>query len=133
MKIVVGSEKYHLKNDHPYAKAIIALARSYPGASETADAVPQRNDIKQLWRELNDSHQRLLREIAYRPNGVSQPDLEALLGIDWQGLRGVHNGLARICARQGCEKPVRVVGYNLKNRRYVMDPDIAATVQNLCK
>ncbi len=133
MKIVVGSVKYRLKNGHPYAKAIVALARAYPGASESADSVPERNDIKQLWRDLGESHQQLLGKIASRPGGVSQPDLESLLGVDWQGLRGVHNGLARICERLGLEKPVRVVGYNSTNRRYLMDPDVAATVQKLSR
>jgi hypothetical protein len=133
MKIVVGSEKFSLRNDHPYAKAIVALARAYPGAPKSAYSVPERNDVKQLWHELSDSHKRLLREIANRPNGISQPDLENLLAVDWQGLRGVHNGLARICERFACEKPVRVVGYNSMNRRYLMDPDVAATVQKLSK
>ena len=45
--------------------------------------------------------------------------------------RGVHNGLARICERLGLEKPVRAVGYNATNRRYLMDPDVAATVKNM--
>jgi hypothetical protein len=130
MKIVIGAERYRLKNDHPYAKAIVALARAYPGASD-ATAVPQRNDVKQLWRELGDGHQQLLRQIAKHPSGVAQSDLEKLLGVDWQGLRGVHNGLARICERLGLEKPVRVLGYNAKNRRYVIDPDVATTVQRL--
>jgi hypothetical protein len=131
VKIVVGSEKYRLKNDHPFTKAIVALARAYPGTSDSANSVPQRNDVKQLWQELSSGHRQLLREIAKRPTGVAQSDLLKLLGVDWQGLRGVHNGLARICERLGLEKPVRAVGYNATNRRYLMDPDVAATVKNM--
>ena len=132
MKIVVGSEKYKLRNSHPYAKAIVALARAYPAAI-TTDSIPTRNDIKELWRGLGEGHQQLLREIARRPGGISQSDLESLLGVDWKGLRGVHNGLARICEGFGLDKPVRAVGYNSNNRRYLMDPDVAATVQKLSK
>lgn len=133
MIITINSEKYRLKNDHPFAKAIVALARAYPGAIDSRGRVPERNDVKQLWNELNDGHQQLLREIAKHPSGIAQSELENLLGVDWQGLRGVHNGLARICERLGLEKPVRVVGYNAKNRRYLMDPDAATTVQRLGK
>ena len=133
VKIVVGSERYRLKNNHPYAKAIVALARAYPGSASTTDSLPTRNDIKQLWRELGAGHQQLLREIARRPGGIAQSDLESHLRVDWQGLRGVHNGLARICEGLGLEKPVRAVGYNSNNRRYFMDPDVAATVHKLSK
>jgi hypothetical protein len=131
MKIIVGSEKYRLKNDHPFTKAIVALARAYPSTFDPTNSVPQRNDVKHLWQELGGGHRHLLREIAKRPAGVAQSDLMKLLGVDWQGLRGVHNGLARICERLGLEKPVRVVGYNARNRRYLMDPDAAATVKSL--
>jgi hypothetical protein len=51
--------------------------------------------------------------------------------VDWTGLRGLRNGLARICECLGFEKPVRVVGYNSENRRYLMDPDVATTIRNL--
>jgi hypothetical protein len=126
----MGSKKYRLNNVHPFAQAIVALARAYPGSS---DSVPERNDIKQLWRDLNDNHRRFLAEIASQPGGISQSELESILAVDWQRLRGVHNGLARICEGLGLEKPIRVVGYNASNRRYLMDPDVAATVQKLAR
>ena len=54
MKITVGSERYCLKNNHPYVKAIVALARAYPGDARSTDPIPERNDVKHLWRELGD-------------------------------------------------------------------------------
>jgi hypothetical protein len=57
--------------------------------------------------------------------------LESALGLDWQGLRGVHNGLARICDGLGFEKPLRAIGYKAENRSYVMDPDVAGTIKSL--
>ncbi len=134
MKVIVGASKYSLKNTHPYAQAILALARAYTADGATPNGVktvPERNDIKQLWRELSSAHQQFLTHVASHPDGVPQADLERHLGVDWQGLRGTHNGLARICERLGTEKPVRAVGYNATNRRYVMDPDAAATVRGL--
>ena len=131
MKIVVNSDRYKLRNDHPYAQAIIALARAYQFNPRSADELPARNDVKQLWRNLSPAHRELLHEIATRPNGIPQADLEAALGLDWKGLRGVHNGLARICDGLGVQKPVRALGYNAGNRRYLMDPDVAATVKAL--
>jgi hypothetical protein len=128
MKVIMGTKKYKLKNSHPLAQAIIVLAQAYPAST---GSVPERNDVKQLWRDLNANHRELLTEIAKRPTGISQSDLQTALGTDWQGIRGVHNGLARICEGLGFEKPVRVVGYNSTNRRYLMDPDVAATVQKL--
>ncbi len=131
MKIVVNSDRYKLRNDHPYAEAIVALARAYQFNPRPADALPARNDIKQLWRHLNSAHRALLHEISARPNGIPQADLEAALGLDWKGLRGVHNGLARICDGLSVQKPVRALGYNAANRRYLMDPDVAGTVNAL--
>jgi hypothetical protein len=133
MKIIAGPQKFQLRNSHPFAQAILALARAHQRGETATDEIPERNDIKQLWRELNDSHRRLLKEVASRPGGISQKDLQTMLDVDWQGLRGVHNGLARIGERLDCEKPIRVVGYNADNRRYIMDPDVAATVQRLAK
>lgn len=128
MKVIVGTKKYKLKNSHPFAQAIIVLAQAYPAS---AGSVPERNDVKQLWRELNANHRRLLVEVSKRPTGISQADLQTALGMNWQGLRGVHNGLARICDGLGFEKPLRALGYNSENRRYLMDPDVVATVQKL--
>lgn len=132
MKIIVGKERFQLENSHPFAVAILTIARAYasqPGALP----VPERTDVKQLWRDLKPPHKRLLREIARRPGGIPQADLAQALQVDWTGLRGVHNGLARICEGIGIEKPVRAIGYNSTNRRYLMDPDAAATILKLSK
>jgi hypothetical protein len=124
--------QFTVSNDHPIAKAIVELARFYKAEIAPAVNMPERNDIKNLWWELSDSHREFLGEVAKGPAiGISQSELEQNLNLDWQGLRGVHNGLARICERVGCEKPVRVVGYNAQNRRYHMDPDVRATIQGL--
>jgi len=131
VQITCGSEKFSLKDGHPYAKAIVALARAYPGDVADRDTVPTRNDVKQLWRELSDGHKALLKEVSRCPSGIQQAELEKRLNLDWQGLRGVHNGLARICDRLGVEKPVRVLGYNAKNRRYLVDPDVSGTIKKL--
>ena len=128
MKIISGKKRFKLKNSEPLAEAILMLVESYAGSS---GSVPERNDVKQLWRDLNAKHRQFLVEIAKHPMGVSQTDLESILGLDWRGLRGVHNGLARISEGSGMDKPVRVVGYNSTNRRYLMDPDVAATVGRL--
>ena len=134
MKIIVGTDQYKIPNNAPFAKAIIALARAYKSESEAATAPPpEKTWVKQLWPELGENHQRLLKEVAKWPlaRGIPQSELEAVLGTDWQGLRGIHNGLARICDRLGCEKPLRTIGYNASNRSYVMDPDVAGTIKNL--
>jgi hypothetical protein len=132
MKIIAGGEKFQLNNSHPFAKAILTIARAY-ASQPGAVPLPERNDVKQLWRELRPAHKKFLREIAKQPGGVAQADLAQVLGVSWTGLRGVHNGLARICEGVGIDKPVRVVGYNAGNRRYLMDPDAAKTVGNLSK
>ncbi|RYZ16392.1 MAG: hypothetical protein EOO70_04555 [Myxococcaceae bacterium] len=130
--------KYIVPSDHPFALAIETLAKDYTlnkrarskgGAAEP----PERNDVKQLWREIGAKHKALLEAVATRPGGASQADLKTALTIEWQELRGVHNGLARICERLGVEKPVRTTGYNATNRTYLMDPDAALTVRNLVK
>lgn len=129
MKIISGKDRYQIPNDAPFAKAILALARAHE--SESVAPPPRRNDVIQLWRELGINHRRLLSEVAKRPGGIPQNDLETSLDTDWQGLRGVHNGLARICDRLGFEKPLRAIGYNAENRSYVMDPDVAVTIKSL--
>ena len=129
MKIISGKDRYKIPNDAPFAKAILVLARAFE--SEGVPAPPRRNDVIQLWRELGANHRRLLHEVAKRPGGIPQSDLESALDTDWQGLRGVHNGLARICDGLGFEKPLRTIGYNAENRSYVMDPDVAGTIKSL--
>lgn len=135
MLVKIKGVKYIVANDHPYAVVIKDLAKSYATThmSGGGDVPPERNDVKRLWREMKAKHKALLREVATRGGGVSQADLEGALGVDWQGLRGVHNGLARICERLEIEKPVRATGYNSTNRTYHMDPDVAHTVRGLAK
>lgn len=129
MLIKHGRTKYQLSNSSQYVAAIIRLARA---ATEdiNGEPPPSRNDVKQLWRELGKNHQQLLTQVAKRP-GIPQADLEGALGLDWLGLRGVRNGLSRICERVGVEHPVRAMGYNNANRRYTMDSDVAATIKRL--
>ena len=131
MKIVYQNQVFKIRNDHRYVPAILALTRTAPFDDDGSSPIPERNDIKQLWRELKLSHRRFLYTIARHPTGIAQSDLEKSLGLTWEGLRGVHNGLARIADRLGLDKPVSVVGYNSENRTYHMTPDIAATVKTL--
>lgn len=131
MKIYFRKEVYRFDNGHPFVPAILELARNSLSRAKGRAVVPERNDIKRLWLELGKGHRELLYQIARHPLGTSQDELQKALAVDWQGLRGVHNGLARICERLGCEKPIRVVGYNSDNRRYLMDPDVATTVTTL--
>src|SRR5688572_18904086 len=125
MKIISDGKNYRVPDDHAYAEAILALAKAYERGDFGTAKLPARNDIKQLWRRLNPDHRELLTQIALYP-GVSQKDLEDKLGLDWTGLRGVHNGFARICETRGIEKPIRTAGYNQHNRCYTMDPDVRA-------
>jgi len=131
MRIKVGQDIYTLPNSSHSAHVIIAIAKAHKHESGSITSPPERNDIKHLWRELGTNHQAFLREISKRPNGISQHELEKAIALDWEGLRGIHNGLARICKRLDYEKPVRVIGYNASNRRYVMDSDVAVTVKKL--
>ncbi|HYH98163.1 hypothetical protein [Hyalangium sp.] len=138
MKVLINGKRYSIPSTHAFALAIESLAKDYTlnkasRAKGGGDEPPERNDVKQLWRDISSKHKALLRAVAKRPGGASQADLETDLGLQWQELRGVHNGLARICERLGVEKPVRTTGYNATNRTYLMDPDIAHTVRNLVK
>ena len=138
MIVKTDGKKYIIPRGHPFALAIEALAKDYTlnkGSRAKGGGVepPERNDVKQLWREISSKHKALLEAVATRPGGASQADLEKALGLQWKDLRGVHNGLARICERLGVEKPVRTTGYNATNRTYLMDPDVAHTVRNLVK
>jgi hypothetical protein len=56
---------------------------------------------------------------------------EKRLNLTWQQLRGVHNGLARICDTAGAEKPIRTAGYNAENRQYHLTPSDANTIRVL--
>ncbi len=131
MKIIFRNEIYRVSNDHPYVPAILGLARTAPFGTDGVAAPPERNDLKRLWSELSASHKRFLHVLSQRPTGISQRELEKVLDVDWQGLRGIHNGIARICQRLDCEKPVSVSGYNSSNRVYQMLQDAAATVRTL--
>jgi len=132
VKIIMGNDDYLLDDDHPYALAILALAQRYAQDRSIETRVGSRGgtDIEMLWRFLTPRHRQLLYEIAKRP-GISQSELETALGLDWKGLRGVHNGLARICEGLGYEKPIRVSGYKSSNRSYSMDPDVRQSITKL--
>ncbi len=133
MLVKIEQRKYRIPNSHSFAEAIEALARAYAFGVGNGARMPERNDIKQLWSELRPDHQKLLVEIAKRPGGITQSELEKELHVGWTKLRGIHNGLARICERLEIEKPVRTMGYNSENRRYEMPPDVAGTVGKLSK
>jgi hypothetical protein len=133
MLVKIGQHKYKIPNEHPYAEAIEALARAHALGVGNGSKLPERSDIKQLWPILRRDHRRLLTEIARRPGGVAQGELEKLLGVGWEKLRGIHNGLARICERVEVDKPVRTIGYNAENRRYDMPADVAATILKISK
>ena len=130
MKITYKKEVISLPNGHALTKAILVLARACEKGERVNDAVPTRNDIRLIWREINDSHKAVLAEIA-RFGSRRQSQLVAALRIDSQGLRGVLNGLTRICNRIDAENPIRVIGYNASNRQYFIDADVAATIQTL--
>ena len=133
MLIKIDQRRYRVPNDHPYAEAIEALARDHAFGVGNGRKLPQRNDVRHLWSSLRSDHRRLLTEVAKRPGGVAQDELQKLLNVDWTKLRGIHNGLARICERLEIEKPVRTMGYNADNRRYDMPADVATTVLNLSR
>ena|SRR5690349_7155253 len=128
MLVKIEQRKYRIPNTHPFAEAIEALARAHAFSARNGTKLPERNDVKQLWSELGRDHRALLVSIAKRPGGVTQNELEKELSVDWTKLRGIHNGLARICERLEIEKPVRTMGYNSDNRRYDMAPDVAGTI-----
>jgi hypothetical protein len=130
MKIEHQGKLYRVDDDHPYAAAILALARSLKHHPVSHTSTPQRNDVKQLWRHLRSSHRRFLRAVS-KDSPVTQADLQKKLDLDWKQLRGVHNGLARICDGLGIEKPVRTSGYNAENRTYEMSTDVATTIRKI--
>lgn len=132
MKIQHGKRKYEIPNNHPLIDAILVLVNSAADSVETSrDPVPQRNDIKTLWRSLRRGHKRFLGLVAQYPRGLKQADVIKKLKVEPDDLRGVHNGLARICDGRGIDKPVSSSGYNAENRVYYMLPDVAATVLKL--
>lgn len=125
MKITYRQEKFSIDNSHPFVEAILAIARTH---ARPTVVTPERNDVKRLWRLLSDSHKKLLKKIASHPGGVSQRELITAIGLNSVQLRGVHNGLARICEGADIEKPIRVAGYNATNRSYSMDQDVRVTI-----
>jgi hypothetical protein len=132
MKVISEGKSYRVPDDHSCAQAILTLAKAYERGDFLTKEPPARNDVKQLWRTLKTDHRQLLIRIALYP-GIAQKELETKLGTDWQGLRGIHNGLARICETQGIEKPIRTAGYNKHNRSYNMDADVRSTILKLRK
>ena len=134
MRITHGRQKFVISNKGPYTDAIMLLVRAAADPAASPDtAATERNDVKVLWRSLRGPHKRFLAKVAEYPAGISQGDLGTKLGLDWKELRGVHNGLARICEGQKIEKPVKTSGYNAENRVYHMLPDVARTVLKLNK
>src|SRR5688572_22146333 len=131
MKITHGGEKHFVPDDSSFARAILEVVNAYQGTLPRKEG-PFRNDIKRLWRVLNDQHRRFLLAIAKDP-GISQAEIQEKLQLDMAGLRGVHNGLARICKSNGFEKPVRTSGYNASNKTYSMDDDVRATIFEMAK
>ncbi|HRK19932.1 MAG TPA: hypothetical protein PK970_13320 [Hyphomicrobiaceae bacterium] len=132
MLIKYGRQRFKVSNEHPYADAIVLLATAAT-RSQDGDAATERNDVKALWKRLLRGHKELLAKVAAYPTGISQADLLKALDKEWQELRGVHNGLARICETEGVDKPIQTTGYNSANRSYHMMPDVARTVLKLWK
>lgn len=130
MRVHHQGKLYRVDDSHPHAAAIVALALGSKNGPASRIAAPQRNDVKQLWRHLRPPHRRFLRAVA-KDAPIPQEDLQKRLGLDWKELRGVHNGLARICERLGIEKPLRTSGYKTENRIYEMSADAAATIQKI--
>lgn len=130
MKLDFQGKVYRIDDDHPYAVAMLALARSLKKRPISRVSAPQRNDVKQLWQHLKAPHRKFLRAVS-KDSPVTQEDLQNKLGLDWMKLRGVHNGLARICDGLGIEKPVRTSGYNAENRTYEMSIDVATTIRKI--
>ncbi len=129
MKVTYKDEIAKIPDRDPYAKAILALVRAYQSGGASTTDVPTRNDIRSIWRNLDDRHKNLLRHIARSKSGrVTQIQLQKSLDLDSPGLRGVLNGLTRICIRL---QEVKALGYNATNRQYYLDADVAATVNSL--
>jgi hypothetical protein len=131
MKIEANSQVFTLKDREPLAKTILNLLHaSGRSPGQSPPAVFGKNDFARLWEQLNDGYRGMLYEISKRPvAGINQKELQDLLKIEWEKMRGLSNGIARICARLEIEKPFRTEGYNEFTRVYRMDKDTAATVQ----
>ncbi len=134
MHIVDRGQKTHIPSDSPFADIVRSVINAFGTERNSDGPTPERNDVKNwLWPELREEQKRFLYEVATHPLGVGQKALENALSGGWVGLRGAHNGLARICVRLRMDKPVWETGYNSSNRRYHMSPDAAKTVIKLWK
>lgn len=130
MRIKHKRQTYTIPNSHPFVEVILLIARSATaGASDVS--TPERNDVKRLWPNLRAAQRGFLGLAAQHPSGIAQADVLKKLKLDANDLRGLHNGLARICDGLGVEKPVSSTGYNAANRVYHMLPDVAKTVLRL--
>jgi hypothetical protein len=98
------------------ARSLSALSARWPDLGRSSEIRPEPGH--------------LLRAVS-KESPVTQEDLQKKLGLDWMQLRGVHNGLARICEGLGIEKPVRTSGYNAENRTYEMSIDVATTIRKI--
>jgi len=134
MRIIDGDKKTTIPRDKYYAEAIRSIIKAFEQEKAENDNVPEQNDVKQLWPNLQDAHKKFLYIIARKsPNRISQPILEDKLEVDSNDLRGIHNGLARICKNHEVENPVRSIGYNRSNRQYYVDASAAKTIRSLWK
>lgn len=127
MKIVTDKESYTIKNDHPYAQAILLLVKSYN--QQTTDTWP--GDIKYLWVQLNDEHKRIFKLLVKHPEGVSQTLVMKTLKLNWQELRGVLNGITRICNRLGYSTPIQSHGHSAAARKYWLDSSVCKQLKTI--
>jgi hypothetical protein len=130
VRIIDKDNKITIPRDSYYAEAIRSIVKAFERQKADNDSIPERNDIKALWPQLQYDKKWFLHAIAQHQGtiGVSQLTLEEILEVNWEKLRGIHNGLARISARLEMENPVRTIGYNRSNRRYHVDASTAKTV-----
>lgn len=130
MKIITEKESFVISNDHPYAKTILLLAKSYSTSDKVSD---WDGSIPKLWSELDSQHKQLLWLLSSKTEGVTQRLIEKKMNIDWQQLRGALNGITRICTRLGYTTPVHKVGSNAKSRYYFLDKSVADEVRKIMK
>lgn len=131
MEIVIKAQKYSIEDDNPYAKAIIAIVGVYNNNNFQKENNSYEEDYKKLWQELNEKHKKMLTVIAESREGIYQFELEKKLKVNWQGLRGIHNGFARICERLNIRKPIIITGYNSNNRKYSIEEDKYNLIKSL--
>jgi hypothetical protein len=130
MKIITEKESFVISNDHPYAKTILLLAKTYSTNDKDSD---WDGSVPKLWAELDSQHKQFLFLLSKSEDGVPQRYVEKKMNIDWQQLRGALNGITRICTRLGYTTPVHKVGTNAKSRYYFLDKSVASEIRKLLK